>query len=104
MIRLHLPIPIAFSFLAAACSSGSSSNGPPPTEDVSPGLVFAAVEDDGTIVALDERTGATLHIVDVSEDSMGSTIKFDVHNVQGSTDGRTVWVTAMPAMSDRDRR
>ena len=99
MIRLHLPIPLAFSFLTvAACSSGSSTNGPSPTGEVPAGTVFAAVEDDGTIVAIDERTGAKLSVVDVSEDSMGSTIKFDVHNVQGAPDGRMVWVTAMPSM------
>lgn len=62
--------------------------------------IFAAVEGDGTVAQLDGVTGSVIRTVDLSEATGGSTMMFDVHNVQAAPDGRTVWLTAMPMLAD----
>ena len=83
----------AIAVLLTACSSGS---GGPLAEDV----LFVAVEEDGAVAALDGATGELLGTVDLSQQEHGTTVAFEVHNAQTSPDGRTVWVTAMPAGED----
>lgn len=85
------------SLISLFCVSlmACSEDGPP--EPLADDMIFAAVEEDGTLVVLDGDTGAVLRTVDLSETAHGETVKFDVHNVQADPDGRTVWLTAMPA-------
>lgn len=59
--------------------------------------VFAAVEAEGVLADIDGETGQLLAKVDLSQVAGGMTTSFDVHNAQGAPDGKTVWVTAMPA-------
>lgn len=83
--------------LLAACGS-SASNPPSPPSDPVRDMIFAAVEEDGTVAALDGKTGALVKTIDLSVASMGTMTKYDVHNVQAAPDGKTAWVTAMPSM------
>jgi YVTN family beta-propeller protein len=56
--------------------------------------IVAAVEKEGALVVIDEATGDVTHRVDLTAGSM----RYAVHNVQATPDGRTAWATAMPAM------
>lgn len=103
----YISILAAIAPLAAACGGGGSTTpADASTPDVSApdgsaqttDLIFSAVEDDGVVAALDAKTGKLIKTIDLSEASMGSTVHFDVHNVQGSADARMVWATAMPVM------
>lgn len=88
MRRSLLPL---FLLTLGACSQGETAG--PLAED----LIFAAVEEDGALAVLDGKTGALLRMVDLSGSAHGGSVRFDVHNVQAGPDGRTVWLTAMPA-------
>jgi DNA-binding beta-propeller fold protein YncE len=87
--------------LLASLSAVLGCGGPAPAqpEDVAarPDTIFAAVEEDGTLVELDGITGVLVRTIDLSAQAHGGIVKFDVHNVQASPDGHTVWLTAMPA-------
>ena len=85
--------------LAAACSSADGDETPEPRGGASgfpANLIYAAVEEDGTVAVVDQTTGALLRTIDVSQTAHGAPLMFDVHNVQAAPDGRTVWLTAMP--------
>ena len=77
--------------LASMSACGEEKRGPTwaPPEDA----IFAAVEEEGALAALDGASGALLAKVDLSQEH----VKFDVHNVQAAPDRKTVWLTAMPA-------
>lgn len=95
-IRPLLNGPLAATLLAA-CGSSTVSPPTPPSGTVRD-MIFVAVEEDGTVAALDGKTGALVKTIDLSEASMGMMTKYDVHNVQAAPDGKTAWVTAMPSM------
>lgn len=86
MRTILLLTPIA---LLAACGEEPRSQRWTPPEDT----IFVAVEEDGTLAALDGASGKLVATLDLSQDGM----KFDVHNVQAAPDRQTVWLTAMPA-------
>lgn len=85
--------------LATACGSGSNTT-PTPDGSTQPSsdIIFAAVEDDGVVTAVDAATGKLIKTIDLSETMGSTTTRFDVHNVQGAADGTMAWATAMPTM------
>lgn len=67
-----------------------------PTYDDAPDYVFAAIENDSAVAVLDARTGELVRTIDLSIGTGEARREFDIHNVQGASDGLTVWATAMP--------
>jgi DNA-binding beta-propeller fold protein YncE len=82
------------------CTSSVACSADGPSQPLAADLIFAAVEDDGTLAVLDGETGALLRTVDLSDTAHSERVKLDVHNVQVGPDGRTVWLTAMPSEED----
>jgi YVTN family beta-propeller protein len=58
--------------------------------------VIAAVEGDGAAAVLDRLTGKLVATIDLSTTSGSEVTRFGVHNVQGSNNGKTAWLTAVP--------
>jgi DNA-binding beta-propeller fold protein YncE len=89
------------ALLAVAVGCGTSN--PSPTANggrsATGALVFAAVQDDGTVAVVDDSTGTRLRTIDCAEGMAGTSMMYMVHNVYAAADGRFVWATA-PAMSD----
>ena len=85
--------------LIASCAALAGCGGVPEVHPVAEraDTVFAAVEEDGALAEVDGTTGALIRTIDLSEVTHGVAMRFDVHNVQAAPDGRTVWLTAMPA-------
>ena len=71
-----------------------------PTYDDAPDYVFAAIENDSAVAVLDARTGELVRTIDLSIGTGEARREFDIHNVQGASDGLTVWATAMPLGMD----
>jgi DNA-binding beta-propeller fold protein YncE len=83
--------------LSIICVTAVGCTNDGPAEPLAEDLIFAAVEEDGTLAVLDGETGALLRTVDLSESAHGEQVRFEIHNVQAAPDGRTVWLTAMPS-------
>lgn len=88
--------------LLTACGAGGPAGNGPATGGATSsgshggGKVYVANEEDGTISVLAEADGRVLAVVDLAEQHPDGRVSFTPHNVQGSPDGRTVWVTAPP--------
>lgn len=67
-------------------------------------MIFAAVEDDGTLTVLDGDTGALLRKVDLSIAAHEAPVRVTAHNVQAVPDGRAVWGTVMPSAEGGEHR
>jgi DNA-binding beta-propeller fold protein YncE len=77
---------------AGACESSAIA---PPTE-----LLASAIEGDGKIAFLDASDGNVVREVDLTRHGDGLHLMYDVHNVQGTSDGAMIWATAMPMGHD----
>lgn len=73
--------------LAVACAD-SSPNIPPAD------FLFVAVEEGGEVVVIDASSTEVLYRVPTARIAGRSVMSYSPHNVQGSPDGRGVWVTA----------
>lgn len=85
---------IAFAVLGVTLIGCAPPTTPPPPQQ---DLIFAAVEEDGTLAILDGASGELLRTVDLSSSVHGSPTRFEVHNVQAAPDGKIAWLTAMPS-------
>ncbi len=95
--------PWLLAWVIACGSDDAPAVGPfdgPPAER----QVFVAVEGEGKIAAVEASSGAVRRSIDVSSTRAShgcaggsERLAYDVHNVQGSADGKSVWVTAPPS-------
>lgn len=84
---------VGLLFALAACDGTTGAKAPAHGQ-----LIFAAVEGDGAVAAIDGATGALIERIDLGVVEHGMATSYQPHNVQGSPDGKTVWATAHPPM------
>ncbi len=93
--RRPAPPMVAFAMMALcsrllACSAAEQA-------DSADALLFVAVEGEGQVVVLNPNSAEIAQRVSLSRIQGDSVMSYGAHNVQGSPDGRSVWVTAPSA-------